>query len=77
MGEMSEQKIIAFMKILHSMGFSKGVGVCITAMVADDVEKADQVVKFIETNPNVSESDLLKKTQEICNNIDNDKEIDL
>ena len=70
MGEMSEQKIIAFMKILHSMGLSKGVGVCITAMVADDVEKADQVVKFIEANPNVSESDLLKKTQEICDSVD-------
>ena len=75
MSEMTESKIMAFMKILKSMGMPRATTIAITAMMDDKTEKADEMVRFIEKNPNATETVLLKKAQEISKNIDYDKRI--
>lgn len=66
MSEMTESEIIAFMKVLKIMRLRDEVILFITASMEDNPDKADKMIAYIKENPNVSESDLLKKTQEIC-----------
>ena len=75
MRPLTERELYFFMKILVDIKMPEPACCFIAAAVDDNVEKADRVVDYIKANPTVSESDLLKKTQEICKNIDYDKRI--
>ena len=66
MSEMTESEIIAFMKVLKIMKLRDETVLFITASMNDNPDKADKMIAYIKENPNATETDLLKKTQEIC-----------
>lgn len=66
MSEMTESEIIAFMKVLKIMRLRDEAVLFITASMEDNSDKADKMIAYIKENPNATETDLLKKTQEIC-----------
>lgn len=62
--EQDRELIMAFVRILKTLGISKEAATLIVAMLKD-AEQLDSVVTLIEQNPQITENQLIEAVQEL------------
>ena len=65
MNKMTDKEKVAFLQILADLGLCRETCLGILAMMNNDINKANEMVDFIEANLNATETELLKKAVEI------------
>ena len=62
---MTDKEKVAFLQILADLGLCRETCLGILAMMNNDINKANEMVDFIEANLNATETELLKKAVKI------------
>ena len=62
---MTDKEKVAFLQILADLGLFRETCLGILAMMNNDINKANEMVDFIEANLNATETELLKKAVKI------------